>query len=191
MSEDTNESELNNDDLSSKDFGIYIKRRTYTLYGDYECYNEYKVSGFKVDGHPNGYVWIETDNEVWEDHEDEGAQNGTSYSCGIVDDDYIHLSYGVDYSDRTNSPRLIIGSGKTLRERFFSSEAGKVEIPKELLIEKDDQGRAVFCGMQKDGLRHGLGTEFQWEGDHFSVFKGYWEGGKLTHKVNHDNIEKK
>ena len=174
------------DDLASKDFGLYLCRRTYTLYGDYDCYNEYEVFGFKEDGHPVGYVWIETENEVWEDHEDEGAQGGTSYYCGLVADDYIHLSYGVDYSDRTNSPRLIIGAGRTLRERFSSG----VEIPKELLIEKDDQDRVVFCGMQKDGLRHGLGTEFQWEGDCFYVFKGYWEEGKLTHKVDHGTLEK-
>ena len=173
----------------NKDFGLFQSRRTYTLYGDYDCYNDYEVCGFKVDGHPVGYVWIKTANEVWEDHEDEGAQKGISYYCGLVGDDYLHLSFGVDYSDRTNSPRLIIGAGKTLRERF-SSDAGKVEIPKELLIEKDNQERVVFCGMQKDGLRHGLGTEFQWEGDRFSVFRGYWEEGKLTHKVNNDGLEK-
>ena len=43
--------------------------------------------------------------------------------------------------------------------------------------------------MQKNGLRHGLGTEFCWEDDKIDrAFQGYWEEGELTHEVDLENL---
>ena len=86
-----------------------------------------------------------------------------------LDSEVPTLSCGVKYELRGSS------------DAAYIYEVGDPDI--DLLIEKDKEGNVTFCGMQRNGKRHGLGSEFQYDGDELTEFQGLWQNGKLTHKV--------
>lgn len=171
---------LKRDDVTKeaylKTFGNLNWRNHYTMsHGDVDCYAELDVWGFIADGKVSGYAWSREENE--------GAleDSYTYRCCGFLKEEYVY-----DSTLNCHVPEFAcwvpfrIGWAKTdLRG----------EVPPEVLAERDDQGRITFCGMQMNGLRHGLGTEFYWkDGKIDSVFQGYWEEGKLTFKVDGENL---
>jgi len=55
----------------------------------------------------------------------------------------------------------------------------------DVLIETDENGRVIFCGGMKDGVRHGLGSEISLGNDGQLHFRdGLWQNGVCTHAVS-------
>ena len=150
----------------------------YTMdHGDFDCEASLDIQGFRKGKLFYGYAWLEKYNTG---HPLAGDPY-RSWRCGILKDEYER-----DGSLDCQAPVLDCGVKYDIKENLINIEG---EIRPELLIEKDANGLIVFCGMQKDGLRHGLGTEFNYEdGVLKSVFKGYWTAGVLTHKVSADKL---
>lgn len=159
-------------------FGRLEWENEYTVgHGDFDCHAYLHAYGFIVGKKMAGYVWTQ--------RYDSGHPLDDSpfsvYRCGLVAEEYKE-----DSTLETKVPDVICGVrykvGGTFAEPF-----GK--IPDDLLVETDADGRATFCGMQRDGVRHGLGIEFHFEdGILRSVRQGYWQHGILTHELHDDRL---
>ena len=171
---------LKKDDMAKEaylnTFGRLHWRNDYTMsHGDFDCYVELDVWGFIADGKVSGYAWSR--------NESQGPLEDSSWykCCGVLKEEYEY-----DSEHECRVPRFAC---------WISYRIGREKIdlrgvvPPEVLVERDEKERITFCGLQKNGLRHGLGTEFYWkEGKIDRVFQGYWEEGRLTHQVDGDKL---
>lgn len=157
-------------------FGSDFWHNEYTMdHGDFDCEASMAVEGFLSGGKFYGYAWL--------DYYDTGhplAGDPTrSFSCGLLSEEYRERS-----SLEAYVPDLKCGVYYKTGEEGYTRVYG--EPSDGLLIEKDADGRVLFCGMASpEGLRHGLGTEFHYEdGVLRSLLRGYWKDGKLFRKVD-------
>ena len=155
-------------------FTFDIWRNEYTMdHGDFDCLCTLDVQGFMKDKHFYGYAWLDRYNTG---HPLAGDPVRT-FRCGILKDEY-EKDYGLD----CHAPTLDYGLYYDISENTIRIDG---DPRPEILIEKDSEGRITFCGMQRDGIRHGLGTEFTYvDGKLKLPLKGYWKNGVLTHKVD-------
>ena len=157
-------------------FGSDYWHNEYTMdHGDFDCKASMSVEGFRAGGKFYGYAWLET----YDTGHPLAGDPYRSFSCGMLNDEYREKS-----SLEAGVPDLKCGvyykTGEDGYTRVYGEPSG------ELLIEKDADGKVLFCGMASpEGLRHGLGTEFHYEdGILRSVFRGYWKNGKLYRRVD-------
>jgi len=157
-------------------FGRLHWRNDYTMsHGDFDCYVELDVWGFITDGVVKGYAWAV--------YESQGPMDDPDWykCCGVLKEEY---EYDSQHECRVPNFACWI-SYRIGRDKIVLRGV----VPPEVLVERDEKERITFCGMQKNGLRHGLGTEFCWEDDKIDrAFQGYWEEGELTHEVDLENL---
>lgn len=171
---------LKRDDVAKeayiKTFGSLHWRNDYTMsHGDFDCYVELDVWGFIAGGKVSGYAWSR--------NESQGPMEDSDWwrCCGVLKDEYEY-----DSQHECSVPKFACRISYRIGWNKIHLSG---EVAPEVLVERDDNERITFFGMQKNGLRHGLGTEFYWAGDKLDrVFQGYWEEGMLTHKVDSENL---
>lgn len=135
-------------------------------YRDLDVREGFSDAGFAIDGRIHGFMW----RHEWDD----GPGSVDYYYCGLVDDQL--KNYGFLCSVRYQL-------GRPYYDVMVSDYMPSV------LLEHDDKGRIVFCGVHKDGVRHGLGSEFTYnEKGEISAFQGLWQNGKLTHRRDGDKL---
>ena len=154
--------------------------RTFWAMSDVEEYYEYHVRGFKEDGKFKGFVWIE-----WDIDFSAAYSPLTRHFIGLVQEEKV---YSDDLEEEV--PELLCGVKYSVHGLKLDYPVRvKGDIPENLRIEKDEQGRVTFCGMQKDGLRDGLGSEFSYpEEGKIVEFQGFWQKGKLTHRCENTKL---
>ena len=120
---------------------------------DWDDQEGYWEAGFMVNGEMRGFSW----RCDWKDSAF-SDDRWSSYRCGL----------GKEFS-------VSVGS------RSITESEDLYLLPE--LLERDDKGRIVFCGVHKDGVRHGLGSEFTYNDDgEITEIQGLWQNGKFTHK---------
>lgn len=149
-------------------------RRTFWAMSDVEEYHDYHVRGFMEDGKFKGFVWIE-----WDIDFSSAYIPLTRHFIGLVNEEKV---YNDDLEQKV--PELLCGVKFSVHGSKLDYSVRVIgDIPENLCIEKDDQDRVTFCGMQKDGMRDGLGSEFSYpEEGKIVELQGFWQKGKLTHK---------
>ena len=134
-------------------------------YNDLDVHGGSSRAGFKIDGCIRGFMWRRT----W----DNGPGSVDNCYCGLWDDRETKKTF-VSYV--RYQPERTIG--------FMESDYKMTD-----LVERDAYGKIVFCGMHKDGVRHGLGSEFFYKTDGKIVeIQGLWQNGVLTHKRRKDKL---
>ena len=53
-------------------------------------------------------------------------------------------------------------------------------LPPELLVERDEKDRVIYCGQHKNGVRHGLGVTIKY-GPQVYWTRGFWQNGAQIH----------
>lgn len=120
---------------------------------DWDDQEGFWEAGFMVNGEMRGFTW----RCDWSESGYTGDR-GHYYSCGL----------GKAFSVQVYSDHI-----KESEDLYLLSD----------LLERDEKGRIVFCGVHKDGVRHGLGSEFTYHDDgKITELQGLWQNGKLTHK---------
>lgn len=127
-------------------------------YKDLDVEEGYVVAGFTVDGHPRGFIW----RRDWDD----GPGSRDWCYCGLRDPQGGLYSFLCSLRYHPDGP-----SGGLQQSDYMSPN----------LLEKEN-GRIVFCGVHRDGVRHGLGSEFSYVGDKIIEQQGLWQNGRLTHR---------
>lgn len=145
-------------------FGV-VKSDWKTEYQDFDVREGYSVAGFMTDGVVHGFMW----KREWEN----GPGSEDDCSCGLRDE---YKSYYTVFSGIRYQPQR---SSKGLQEFDFKMLS---------LIERDYYGRIVFCGVHKDGMRHGLGSEFSYVDGRIEEVQGLWQNGVLTHRRENDKL---
>ena len=122
-------------------------------------------------------------------HMDWDDQEGY-WEAGFVADDIIYgFSWRCEWKesafsdDRWSTYRCGLGKefSVSVTSRSITESEDLYLLPE--LLERDDKGRIVFCGIHKDGVRHGLGSEFTYNDDgEITELQGLWQNGKFTHK---------
>lgn len=148
-----------------KDF--CVKEASWTHeYRDLDVEEGHSDAGFAIDGKIHGFMW----RRDWDD----GPGSADYYYCGLVDDQLKKI--GFICSIRYQPQRPYNGFQET-----------EYMLPG--LVERDNKGRIVFCGVHKDGVRHGLGSEFTYNDDgEITELQGLWQNGKLTHRREGDKL---
>ena len=150
-----------------KNFGCVHFGNTSKALSDLEEYHSYTVYGKLVDGRPHGFVWITHNIDFSSTY-----IPVRRHMAGLVYPDYRHNS---DLEKET--PILCCG--------VYYQEGSNIlpvgEPNPSLLIEHDTKDRITFCGMQQDGLRHGLGSQFTYNKHGVSELQGIWITGILTY----------
>ena len=125
-----------------------------TEYKDLDVREGYSVAGFKTDDRILGFIW----KRDW----DNGPGSKDYYSCGLRDESksYYSIISGIRY--QPESP-------------YYGIQ--ELEYQTLDLVERDEKGRIVFCGVHKDGVRHGLGSEFSYVDDKIIEIQGLWQNG--------------
>lgn len=135
-------------------------------YRDLDVEEGHSDAGFAVDGKIHGFMW----RRDWND----GPGRADYYYCGLVDDQ-LHKSAFI-CSVRYQPDRPYNGFQET-----------QYMLPG--LVERDKRGRIVFCGVHKDGVRHGLGSEFSYSvSGKITELQGLWQDGVLTHRREGDKL---
>lgn len=145
-------------------FGV-VKSDWIKEYQDFDVREGYSVAGFITDGVVHGFMWMRD----W----DNGPGSIDQYSCGLRDEykSYYIVFSGIHYQPQRPRNGL---------EEYEYKMLG--------LIERDEDGRIVFCGVHKDGMRHGLGSEFSYVDGRIDEVQGLWQNGVLTHKRENDKL---
>ena len=122
-------------------------------------------------------------------HMDWDDQEGY-WMAGFMADDIIYgFSWRCEWKesafsdDRWSTYRCGLGKefSVSVTSRSITESEDLYLLPE--LLERDDKGRIVFCGVHKDGVRHGLGSEFTYNDDgEITELQGLWQNGKFTHK---------
>ena len=146
-------------------------RNTYQTNGDLDEYHSMSVSGIEEDGRIRGFVWIERKIDF-----SAAYIPLTHYVFGIVHDAYMH-----DKELETEVPKVRAGVEYLHRKGVADRISVISESPSELLIERDADGRVVFCGMHQVGLRHGLGVAFIYDANVVVQQRGIWQSGECVH----------
>lgn len=116
----------------------------------------YTQAGFKIDGRIRGFMWRYS----WE----EGFVSTEYYACGLAD-------------DQMDNEGLLCSVGY----RGCRLDESEYMLPG--LLERDGQGRIIFCGVHQGDVRHGLGSEFSYDNDgKITELQGLWQNGVLTHR---------
>ena len=152
---------------------------TYWSQNDVEEYHDYSVVGMGTDDMPQGFVWIEWDMRF------SGAFEPLSrHFIGLADKE---LQWNDDLEEKVTV--LDCGVRYDLRGSSRAASVRNVGKPTaDLRVETDDEGRITFCGMQCDGQRHGLGSEFYYKGKNLLEVQGLWQNGKFTHRCEGDRL---
>lgn len=145
-------------------FGV-VEQDWVKEYQDFDVREGYSVAGFMTDGKIHGFMW----KRDW----DNGPGSEDDCSCGLRDENqsYYTVFSGIHY--RPQRPREGI-------QEYEYKMLG--------LIERDEYGRIVFCGVHKDGMRHGLGSEFSYLDGSIEEVQGLWQNGVLTHRREKDKL---
>jgi len=145
-------------------FGM-VEKNWIKEYQDFDVREGYSVAGFKTDGRVHGFMWM----REW----DNGPGSVDCYSCGLCDEykSYYSVFSGIHYKPER--------PGEGLKEYEYKMLG---------LIELDEMDRIVFCGVHKDGMRHGLGSEFSYADGKIIEVQGLWQNGVLTHKCEKDKL---
>lgn len=151
---------------------------SYWSQSDVEEYHDYDVVGLG-DDQPRGFVWIEWDMRF------SGAFDPLSrhFSGWVAEEPEMND----DLDERV--PVLRYGVKYQMRDSHLDTQVREIgEKDDNLLVETDSEGRITFCGMQCDGQRHGLGSEFYYKGDDLLEVQGLWQQGKFTHRREGDRL---
>ena len=141
-------------------------------------YHDFKVCGVKEDGAISGFGWIEHRIEF------SGAYMPlTRHSVGIIGKEKMNNS------DLKYNTHAVVSGVKYIDRSDYSEKLFIVDdTPTDLLLEYDDDGRIIFCGMQEEGKRHGLGVEFVHEGKLVKQQRGIWQNGVQTHRWENNSF---
>ncbi len=92
------------------------------------------------------------------------------------------------YSRRGYMWSALLQEGVEITRKRRSGYAWRVKPGDRLLIEMDGD-KPTFCGEQKDGVRHGFGTEFTTlTEERLEMVWGLWQNGTLTHVVKDNKL---
>lgn len=132
-----------------------------------QCCRSYYRAGLMRDGKIEGFEWC----EAWAfDYPYDYKESVTGYH-GLTEDGregMRHLRCGAERGE----PRSDILSP---HERGTADPA--------ILVERDEEGGITYCGMHRNGVRHGLGTAFTYIGERrVKELQGVWQNGLLVGK---------
>lgn len=147
-----------------KDFCVKEASGTHE-YRDLDVVEGHSDAGFAIDGKIHGFMW----RRDWDD----GPGSADYYYCGLVDDQLKKIGFICSIRYQPDRP-------------FYGFMETEYMLPG--LLERNG-GRIVFCGVHKDGVRHGLGSEFSYGIDgKITELQGLWQNGKLTHRREGDQL---
>lgn len=145
-------------------FGV-VERDWIKEYQDFDVREGYSVAGFITDGKVHGFMWMRD----W----DNGPGSKDRYSCGLRDE---------------HKPYYVVFSGIDVKLTRYGVDFREYDYEMPGLIERDEYGQIVFCGVHKDGVRHGLGSEFLCSNKGVVEVQGLWQNGVLTHRREKDKL---
>ena len=127
-------------------------------YQDLEVEEGYDDAGFAVDGKIRGFKWRVDWNDI--------HRRQAYHLCGLIEDEGNDFACWIRYQPEWS---------------MYGFQESKNMSP--TLLERDARKRIIFCGLHKDGVRHGLGSEFTYNNKgEIAELQGLWQNGKLTHR---------
>ena len=128
-------------------------------------------------------------------HMDWDVQEGYWKAGFLVDDVICGFSWQCDWEDSAFSDdrwrwyRCGLGKDFSVEVRSDGIKESEYLYLLPDLFERDEKGRVIFCGVHKDGVRHGLGSEFIYNDDgKITELQGLWQNGVLTHRREYSKL---
>ncbi|MBP5542086.1 MAG: hypothetical protein J6X88_10625 [Bacteroidales bacterium] len=154
------------EDIFLRTFGSTYFRNTQRVMSDLYEYDHLQVYGAMTDDHIQGFVWMEHQINF------SGVYlPRCRHMVGLTEDSYC---YNTDLEEPVPTLRCGVFYQEDIKPRLVGDPTP------ELLIERDSHERIVFCGLHRDGRRHGPGSEFRYSRG-ITEIQGFWQDGVLTH----------